>query len=66
LKANLEEANLQGVKLQQALYNIATIFPPGFDPIKEGAYLIAPSESLQKANLMAADLSQVNLTNANL
>jgi uncharacterized protein YjbI with pentapeptide repeats len=66
LEANLEGANLQGANLQQALYNAATILPPGFDPAKAGAYLIAPEVSLIKANLAGADLTQVNLTGANL
>jgi uncharacterized protein YjbI with pentapeptide repeats len=47
-EANLEGANLEGAKLQQALYNAETIFPRGFDPVKAGAYLIAPNASLQK------------------
>jgi uncharacterized protein YjbI with pentapeptide repeats len=70
LGANLEEANLEGVKLQQALYDAATIFPTGFDPIKAGAYLIAPGVSLLEAHLAGADLSSysnpVDLTGANL
>lgn len=66
LEANLEGANLQRVKLQQALYNASTVFPIGFDPVKSGAYLIAPNASLQKANLAGADLSGVNLTGADL
>lgn len=66
LKANLEGANLEGAKLQQALYNAETIFPRGFDPVKAGAYLIAPNVSLQEANLAGIDLSGVNLSEANL
>ena len=64
--ANLEGANLEGAKLQQALYNAETIFPTGFDPVKAGAYLIAPNASLQTANLAGFDLSYVDLSEANL
>ena len=65
-EANLAEANLEGAKLQQALYNARTTFPTGFNPVKAGAYLIAPNASLQKANLAGVDLSQINLSAANL
>jgi len=65
-EANLEGANLEGAKLQQALYNARTTFPKSFNPIKAGAYLIAPNASLQKANLAGVDLSQVKLSAANL
>jgi len=66
LMANLEGANLEGSKLQQALYNAQTVFPRGFDPVKAGAYLIAPNVSLKEANLAGIDLSGVNLSEANL
>jgi uncharacterized protein YjbI with pentapeptide repeats len=71
LQANLEGANLQEANLQHALYNTATIFPNGFDPLKAGACLIAPDSSLQNANfactdLRNADLSEANLSQANL
>jgi uncharacterized protein YjbI with pentapeptide repeats/stress response protein SCP2 len=65
-EANLEGANLEGAKLQQALYNARTTFPKSFNPIKAGAYLIAPNASLPKANLAGVDLSQVKLSAANL
>ena len=64
--ANLLEANLEGGKFKQAVYNAQTTFPRGFDPVKAGAYLIAPNASLQKANLAGVDLSQVNLSAANM
>ncbi|UNU24532.1 pentapeptide repeat-containing protein [Microcoleus vaginatus] len=66
LMANLEGANLEGSKLQQALYNAQTLFPRGFDPVKAGAYLIAPNVSLKEANLAGRNLSRVNLSEANL
>jgi uncharacterized protein YjbI with pentapeptide repeats/stress response protein SCP2 len=66
LMANLEGANLEGSKLQQALYNAQTVFPRGFDPVKAGAYLIAPNVSLKEANLARRNLSRVNLSEANL
>ncbi len=66
LGANLEDTNLQGVNLQQAVYNSTTVFPLGFDPIKAGAYLIAPDTSLPNANLAGIDLNPVNLTGADL
>jgi len=66
LKTNLEGANLDGAKLQQAVYGTMTIFPTGFDPVKAGAYLIAPIASLREANLARIDLSEVNLSEANL
>ena len=66
LMANLEGANLEGAKLQQALYNAQTVFPRGFDPVKAGAYLIAPNVSLKEANLARRNLSRVNLSEANL
>jgi len=64
--ANLEGANLEGAKLQQALYNAETIFSTGFDPVKAGAYLIAPNVSLQTANLAGFDLTSVDMSEANL
>ncbi|MEG3894136.1 MULTISPECIES: pentapeptide repeat-containing protein [unclassified Microcoleus] len=66
LMANLEGANLEGSKLQQALYNAQTVFPRGFDPVKAGAYLIAPNVSLKETNLARRNLSGVNLSEANL
>jgi len=66
LKTKLEGANLEGAKLQQAVYGTMTIFPTGFDPVKAGAYLIAPIASLREANLARIDLSGVNLSEANL
>ncbi|MEG4112192.1 MULTISPECIES: pentapeptide repeat-containing protein [unclassified Microcoleus] len=65
-ETNLEGANLEGAKLQQTVYNARTTFPKRFNPVNAGAYLIAPSASLQKANLAGFDLSQVNLAGANL
>ncbi|MEG4235502.1 pentapeptide repeat-containing protein [Microcoleus sp. Pol11C3] len=64
--ANLEGANLEGANLERSIYNAETIFPTGFDPVKAGAYLIAPNASLQTANLAGFDLSYVNLSEANL
>ena len=65
-KTKLFDANLEGANLEGAIYNAETIFPTGFDPVKAGAYLIAPNASLQTANLAGFDLSYVNLSEANL
>ncbi|MEG4342534.1 pentapeptide repeat-containing protein [Microcoleus sp. A003_D6] len=64
--ANLDRANLEGANLEGAIYNAQTVFPRGFDPVKAGAYLIAPNASLQTANLVGFDLSSVDLSEANL
>jgi uncharacterized protein YjbI with pentapeptide repeats/stress response protein SCP2 len=64
--ANLDRANLEGANLEGAIYNAETIFSTGFDPVKAGAYLIAPNASLQTANLVGFDLSSVDLSEANL
>ena len=66
LKANLKGAKIEGAEFKQSLYNADTIFPTGFDPVKAGAYLIAPNASFQKANLASRNLSYVNLSEANL
>ncbi|NQE33683.1 pentapeptide repeat-containing protein [Microcoleus asticus] len=64
--ANLNRANLEGANLEGAIYNAETIFSTGFDPVKAGAYLIAPNASLQTANLVGIDLSSADLSEANL
>src|SRR3712207_6997594 len=52
--------------LFRSLYNEATQFPSGFDPIERGAYLIAPGVSLVGVNLSGANLSGADLSKVNL
>jgi uncharacterized protein YjbI with pentapeptide repeats len=66
LQVNLDGANLKGVQLQGAIYNEGTLFPIDFDPVKAGAYLIAPHVSLVNADLSGRDLSGVKLMGADL
>ena len=66
LEANLDGANLKGVQLQGAICNQATLFPVDFDPVKAGAYLLAPDVSLPNVDLSGKQLSGVNLKGADL
>ncbi|MDY7023100.1 MAG: pentapeptide repeat-containing protein, partial [Cyanobacteriota bacterium] len=66
LWANLEAAKLDGANLQQAICNPETIFPPEFNPVEAGAYLLTTGASLKDINLVRADLSNIDLSGSDL
>lgn len=69
--SNLEKADLSGAQLEGAFYNKSTIFPPNFEPVKQGLHQIVAGANLSGvdfkfAHFEGADLLDVDLTNANL
>lgn len=66
LGSNLEAAKLDGANLQQAICNPETIFPPEFNPVEAGAYLLTTGASLKDINLVRADLSNIDLSGSDL
>ena len=63
---NLEGANLSQAQLEKAIYSRETKFSKGFNPEREGMYLIGPQADLEGADLEGVYLVIANLEGANL
>jgi uncharacterized protein YjbI with pentapeptide repeats len=65
-KANLRGANLTNANFQEALYDIDTIFPTGFDPKARGLHYLEHNQDLNGVYLRKFDLEGINLVNSDL
>ncbi len=66
LNTDLGTAIFKKIDLTYAVYDAKTRFPPNVNLKQQEAYSIAPGVDLTDANLIATDLSLVDLSNANL